>query len=79
MAVNETAIAMLRPKSDLAKLADDPPHVQAAVDAPAGVGIIASYWTEVPLPATGTWNAPGKGGARPTSYSPELVGQIPPG
>ncbi|MER6601600.1 replication-relaxation family protein [Streptomyces parvus] len=68
MAVNETVIALLRPKPDLAKLADDPPHVQAAaqaaVDTPSGVGTIGSYWTEVPLPATGTWNAPGKGGAQ---------------
>ncbi|MEV1049033.1 hypothetical protein [Streptomyces sp. NPDC049916] len=68
MAVNETVIALLRPKPDLAKLADDPPHVQAAaqaaVDEPSGVGTIGSYWTEVPLPATGTWNAPGKGGAQ---------------
>ncbi|MET9511999.1 hypothetical protein ABZX62_26690 [Streptomyces flavidovirens] len=52
----------------MAKLAEDPPEVraaaQAAVDAPRGVGSIASYWTEVPLPATGTWNAPGKGGAQ---------------
>ncbi|MFD3778170.1 replication-relaxation family protein [Streptomyces sp. NPDC058612] len=68
MAVNETVIAMLRPKPDMAKLAEDPPEVraaaQAAVDAPGGIGTIASYWTEVPLPATGTWNAPGKGGAQ---------------
>ncbi|MFJ7416418.1 replication-relaxation family protein [Streptomyces sp. NPDC098077] len=68
MAVNETVIALLRAKPDLAKLADDPPHVQAAaqaaVDGPPGVGTIGSYWTEVPLPATGTWNAPGKGGAQ---------------
>ncbi|MFI0990542.1 replication-relaxation family protein [Streptomyces exfoliatus] len=68
MAVNETVIAMLRPKPNLARLAVDPPHVQAAaqaaVDGPDGIGTIASYWTEVPLPATGTWNAPGKGGAQ---------------
>ncbi|MGW1007728.1 replication-relaxation family protein [Streptomyces sp. NPDC002520] len=68
MAVNETVIALLRPKPNMAKLADDPPHVQAAaqaaVDATDGIGTIASYWTEVPLPATGTWNAPGKGGAQ---------------
>jgi hypothetical protein len=66
MAVNETV--MLRPKPNMAKLADDPAEVraaaQAAVNGPAGVGSIASYWTEVPLPATGTWNAPGKGGAQ---------------
>ncbi|MFG2979462.1 replication-relaxation family protein [Streptomyces sp. NPDC048331] len=68
MSVNETVIAMLRPRPNMAKLADDPPHVQAAaqsvVDSPPGIGTIASYWTEVPLPATGTWNAPGKGGAQ---------------
>ncbi|MFJ1804458.1 replication-relaxation family protein [Streptomyces sp. NPDC088180] len=68
MAVNETVIALLRPKPNLARLVDDPPHVraaaQAAVDTPSGIGTIASFWTEVPLPATGTWNAPGKGGAQ---------------
>ncbi|MFI8178833.1 replication-relaxation family protein [Streptomyces microflavus] len=68
MSVNETVIALLRPKPNLARLADDPPHVQAAaraaVDTPRGIGTIASFWTEVPLPATGTWNTPGKGGAQ---------------
>lgn len=68
MAVNETVIAMLRPKPDMARLAVDPPHVQAAAQAavagPDGIGTIASFWTEVPLPATGTWNVPGKGGAQ---------------
>ncbi|MFF5721263.1 replication-relaxation family protein [Streptomyces buecherae] len=68
MAVNETVITLLRPKPNIAKLADDPPHAQAAaqaaVDSPNGIGTIASYWTEVPLPATGTWNASGKGGAQ---------------
>lgn len=68
MAVNETVIALLRPTPNLAKLAQDPPEVQAAAqvaaDAPDGIGTIASYWTEVPLPATGSWNAPGKGGAQ---------------
>lgn len=37
---------------------------QAAADAPAGLGAIASYATEVALPATGTWSNPGKGGAQ---------------
>ncbi|MFE0776425.1 replication-relaxation family protein [Streptomyces sp. NPDC058861] len=68
MAVNETVIAMLRPKPNMARLTKDPAHVQAAaqaaVDSPDGIGTIASFWTEVPLPATGTWNAPGKGGAQ---------------
>ncbi|WP_199885600.1 hypothetical protein [Streptomyces sp. CB00455] len=68
MAVNETVIAMLRPKPDLRLLTGEPAEAkaaaQAAVDAPAGIGAIASYATEVPLPATGTWGAPGKGGAQ---------------
>ncbi|MFD6181481.1 hypothetical protein [Streptomyces goshikiensis] len=68
MSVNETVIALLRPKPDLQLLTAEPAEAkaaaQAAVDAPAGVGTIASYATEVPLPATGTWGAPGKGGAQ---------------
>ncbi|GGP00259.1 replication-relaxation family protein [Wenjunlia tyrosinilytica] len=68
MAVNETVIAMLRPKPNLARLTGEPAEAVAAarvaVDAPGGIGTIASYWTEVSLPATGTWNAPGKGGAQ---------------
>ncbi|GGU63617.1 hypothetical protein [Streptomyces lavendofoliae] len=62
MAGNETVLAMLCPKPNMATV--DPPHVQAAVDVPEGIGTIASYWTEVSLPATGTWKAPGKGGAQ---------------
>ncbi|MCY0930999.1 replication-relaxation family protein [Streptomyces sp. H27-H1] len=68
MTVNETVIAMLRPKPDLARLIEEPAEAraaaQAAVDAPAGIGTLRSYWTEVPLPAIGTWKAPGKGGAQ---------------
>lgn len=68
MAVNETVIAMLRPKPDLRLLTAEPAEAkaaaQAAVDAPSGIGTIASYATEVPLPATGAWGAPGKGGAQ---------------
>ncbi|WP_412079123.1 replication-relaxation family protein [Streptomyces xanthophaeus] len=68
MAVTEIVVAMLRPKPDLRLLTAEPAEAkaaaQAAVDAPAGVGTIASYATEVPLPATGTWGAPGKGGAQ---------------
>jgi hypothetical protein len=37
---------------------------QAAVDGPHGIGTIASYWTETPLPATGTWTTAGRGGAQ---------------
>ncbi|MFB6790209.1 replication-relaxation family protein [Streptomyces olivaceus] len=68
MTVNEAVLALLRPKPDVAQLASEPADVRAAaqavVDAPAGVGTIASYATEVALPATGTWSNPGKGGAQ---------------
>jgi hypothetical protein len=74
MTVNEAVLALLRPKPDLPQLASEPADVlsaaQAAVDAPAGLGTIASYATEVALPATGT--CPTRAGAAPrrTSSSP---------
>ncbi|MEU0952524.1 replication-relaxation family protein [Streptomyces niveus] len=59
MSVNETVIALLRPKPDLARLTKELPEAQAAaraaVEAPAGVGTIDSYATEVVLPFAGTW------------------------
>ncbi|MFJ5221088.1 replication-relaxation family protein [Streptomyces sp. NPDC088354] len=68
LSVNETVIALLRPKPDLALLAGELSEALAAawaaVDCPAGLGSLASYATEVPLPATGTWNAPGRGGTQ---------------
>ncbi|WP_434976514.1 hypothetical protein [Streptomyces puniciscabiei] len=68
MAVNDALLALLRPKPDLALLDGEPAEAlaaaQAAVNAPAGLGTIASYATEVALPATGTWSNPGKGGAQ---------------
>ncbi|MER8062803.1 MULTISPECIES: hypothetical protein [unclassified Streptomyces] len=68
MTVNEAVLALLRPKPNLSELASEPADVlaaaQAAVDAPAGLGTIASYATEVALPATGTWANPGRGGAQ---------------
>jgi hypothetical protein len=68
MAVNDALLALLRPKPDLTKLEGEPAEAlaaaQTAVDAPAGLGTIASYATEVPLPATGTWSNPGRGGAQ---------------
>ncbi|MCC8452877.1 hypothetical protein [Streptomyces rochei] len=46
MSVNEAVLALLRPKPDLTQLAKEPADVraaaQAAVDAPAGLGTIAS-------------------------------------
>jgi hypothetical protein len=68
MAVNDAVLALLRPKPDLTELEGEPADVlaaaQTAVDAPAGVDTLASYATEVALPATGTWSNPGKGGAQ---------------
>lgn len=68
MVVNEAVLALLRPKPDLAQLASEPADVlaaaQAVVDAPDGLGTIASYATEVALPATGTWSNSGRGGAQ---------------
>ncbi|MFB7853277.1 replication-relaxation family protein [Streptomyces sp. NPDC056053] len=68
MTVNEAALALQRPKPDLAQLTGEPADVlaaaQAAVDAPAGLGTIASYATEVALPTTGTWSNPDRGGAQ---------------
>jgi hypothetical protein len=65
MTVNETVIAMIRPKPDLHLVAGQPADAiaaaQAFVDAPDGIGSITSYATEVALPATGTWKNPGVG------------------
>ncbi|MFI1018236.1 hypothetical protein [Streptomyces sp. NPDC020965] len=58
MAVNETVIAMLRPKPDLKLLTGEPAEAvdaaRAVAGAPPGVGTIGSYWTEIPLLITGT-------------------------
>ncbi|MEG8281254.1 hypothetical protein [Streptomyces sp. AHA2] len=74
MAVNEAVLALLRTKPDLSQLASELADVRAAVqaayDAPAGLGTIASYATEVALPATGTWSNPGRMVPRRTSSSP---------
>ncbi|WP_052731484.1 hypothetical protein [Streptomyces sp. MBT28] len=68
MTVKEAVLALLRPKPELSQLVRESADVfaaaQAAFDAPAGLGAIASYATEVALPATGTWANPGKGGAQ---------------
>ncbi|WP_221355414.1 replication-relaxation family protein [Streptomyces beigongshangae] len=67
MTVNETILAMIRPKPDPDLVAGEPAEAvaaaQAAVDAPDGIGTITSYATEVALPSTGTWKNPGVGGA----------------
>lgn len=64
MSVSETAIALLRPKPDLTLLTDEPSEAQAAaraaVEAPAGVGTIDSFATEVVLPFAGTWTTPSR-------------------
>jgi transposase-like protein len=68
MMVNETVIALIRPKPDLTRLTGELAAAiaaaRAAVDATDGIGTIASYATEVPLPATGTCKNPGVGSAR---------------
>ncbi|WP_329581003.1 replication-relaxation family protein [Streptomyces sp. NBC_01361] len=68
MTVNETVIALIRPKPDLDLVAGEPAEAvaaaQAAVDAPKGIGSISSYATEVALPVKGTWKNPAIGSAR---------------
>lgn len=68
MTVNETVIAMIRPKPDMDLVAGEPAvavaAAQAAARAPDGIGAITSYATEVALPATGTWKNAGIGSAR---------------
>ncbi|MEV7004111.1 replication-relaxation family protein [Streptomyces sp. NPDC093982] len=68
MTVNETVIALIRPKPDLDLVAGEPAEAvavaQTAVDAPDGVGTLTSYATEVALPVKGTWKNPGIGSAR---------------
>lgn len=66
MSVNETVLALIRPKPDLGMLTGEPADVLAAAEAmvgsPDGIGTINSYATEVPLPLTGAWASPGRGG-----------------
>ncbi|MEW5659844.1 replication-relaxation family protein [Streptomyces cinereoruber] len=68
MTVNETVIALIRPKPDLNKVMEEPAEAvaaaQAAVDASDGIGTLASYATEVALPVKGTWKNPGLGSVR---------------
>ncbi|MFD3424141.1 replication-relaxation family protein [Streptomyces decoyicus] len=68
MTVNETVIALIRPKPDLDRLTEQPAGAQAAaraaVDAPDGTGTLTSYATEVALPVKGTWKNPAIGSAR---------------
>ncbi|MGP3992054.1 replication-relaxation family protein [Streptomyces sp. 3N207] len=68
MTVNETVIALIRPKPDLGQVAGEPTEARAAaraaVDAPDGMGTISSYATEVALPVKGTWKNPAIGSAR---------------
>ncbi|MEX1659169.1 hypothetical protein ABZ960_39445 [Streptomyces pseudovenezuelae] len=59
MTVNETVIALIRPKPTLDLVAGEPAEAiaaaRAAVDAPGGIGTLASYATEVALPVKGAW------------------------
>ncbi|WLQ45124.1 replication-relaxation family protein [Streptomyces laculatispora] len=68
MTVNETVIALIRPKPDLDLVAGEPAEAvaaaQAAVEAPDGIDTLTSYATEVALPVKGTWKNPAIGSAR---------------
>ncbi|MEV8062487.1 replication-relaxation family protein [Streptomyces antimycoticus] len=68
MTVNETVIALIRPKPDLDLVAGQPAEAvaaaQAAARAPDGIGTLTSYATEVALPVKGTWKNPAIGSAR---------------
>ncbi|MCT9111969.1 replication-relaxation family protein [Streptomyces mirabilis] len=67
MTVNETVIALIRPKPDLDLMAGEPAEAvaaaQVAVDASKGIGTVTSYATEVALPVKGTWKNPAIGSA----------------
>ncbi|MBB1260168.1 replication-relaxation family protein [Streptomyces alkaliterrae] len=68
LAVTETILALLRPAPNLDLVANEPEAArhaaQAAAHASPGLGSLSGYATEVPLPATGTWARPGRGGAQ---------------
>ncbi|MEU5836339.1 replication-relaxation family protein [Streptomyces diacarni] len=68
MTVNETVIALIRPKPNLDLVAGEPAEAvtaaQAAVDAPDGLATLTSYATEVALPVKGTWKNPAIGSVR---------------
>ncbi|MER8235113.1 replication-relaxation family protein [Streptomyces sp. NPDC094049] len=68
MTVNETVIALIRPKPDLDLVAGEPEEAVAvartAARAPDGIGTLTSYATEVALPVKGTWKNPAIGSAR---------------
>ncbi|MEU2065202.1 replication-relaxation family protein [Streptomyces sp. NPDC013455] len=68
MTVNETVIALIRPKPNLNKVMREPAEAvaaaRAAARAPDGIGTLASYATEVALPVKGTWKNPAIGSAR---------------
>ncbi|MFF4542469.1 replication-relaxation family protein [Streptomyces aureus] len=68
MTVNETVIALIRPKPDLNLLPGEPAAAvaaaQAAARAPGGIGTLSAYATEVALPVKGTWRNPAIGSPR---------------
>ncbi|MFD5634824.1 replication-relaxation family protein [Streptomyces sp. NPDC127077] len=68
MTVNETVIALIRPKPDLDLVVGEPAEAvaaaRAAVDAPDGIGSLPAYATEVALPVKGTWKNPAIGSPR---------------
>lgn len=80
MSVNETILALLRPKPDLALLAGEPPEALEAARAAAaqpGLGSLGSYVTEVHLPYTGTWSTQGKSGVQADIVVAVPDGRVP--
>ncbi|WP_018520669.1 MULTISPECIES: hypothetical protein [unclassified Streptomyces] len=64
MAVDETVIALLRPKRDLAKLASDPAGVRAVVDGTAEQGERRLVLDRGPAAGVRVLITPGTGGAQ---------------
>ncbi|WUH88678.1 replication-relaxation family protein [Streptomyces sp. NBC_00433] len=80
MSVNETILALLSPKPDLALLAGEPPEAVEAARAAAaqpGLGSLGSYVTEVHLPYTGTWSTQGKSGVQADIVVAVPDGRVP--
>ncbi|MET9444128.1 replication-relaxation family protein [Streptomyces sp. NPDC006610] len=81
MTVNETVIALIRPKPNLNKVMREPAEAvagaRAAVEASGGIGTLASYATEVVLLVKGIWKNPAIGSARADVVLTALEARVP--
>jgi hypothetical protein len=80
MSVNETILALLRPKPDVSLLEGEPAGVVEAARAAAalpGLGWLGSYVTEVHLPWTGAWSTQGKSGVQADIVVAVPDGRVP--